>query len=153
MRVIYLVLTIAMLLVSGLVFAGYLQPAPVLVAFNPDGSGDAQGDMVTARFSDSALELIGCGVRYFDDGAGGSTEFGFCQARMDDGSEEGLRGFCNTTNSGLLDAMKATSDFSFVTFSWNAQSECTRIGFSTQSFYLPEFAKKQKESASALSEP
>ena len=28
-----------------------------------------------------------------------------------------------------------------------------RIGFSTQSFYLPEFAKKQKESASALSEP
>jgi hypothetical protein len=40
-----------------------------------------------------------------------------------------------------------------VTFSWNDQGECTRIGFSTQSFYLPEFAKKQKESASALPEP
>jgi hypothetical protein len=153
MRVKYLVLTIAMLLVSGLVFAGYLQPAPVQVTVNQDGSGQALGDMVTARFSDNSLELIGCGVRNIDDGAGGVIEFGFCQAVMDDGSEDGLSGFCNTFNSGLLNAMKATSDFSFVTFSWNDQGECTRIGFSTQSFYLPEFAKKQKESASALPEP
>ena len=38
----------------------------------------------------------------------------------------------------LLDAIKATADFSFVTFSWNEAGQCIRIGFSTQSFYIPE---------------
>jgi len=47
--------------------------------------------------------------------------------------------FCSTFDPDLLDAMKSVSDFSFITFSWNVAGECTRIGFSTQSFYLPNF--------------
>lgn len=90
--------------------------------------------MVTARFSDNYGEFIGCGVRVFEDGASSAFEFGFCQAEDADGE----RGFCNTQNAALLQAMKSTSDFSFTTFSWNADGECTRIGFSTQSFYIPE---------------
>ena len=136
--------TAALVLLSSMVFAGFLQPAPVLVEINADLSGFAQGDMATARFSASDLELIGCGIRTFDDGAGGVFETGFCQAVMDDGSAEGLRGFCNTQRSDLLDTLKATSDYSFVTFSWNADGECTRVGFSTQSFYIPESKEKAK---------
>ena len=38
----------------------------------------------------------------------------------------------------LVITMAATADFSFITFNWDENDECTRIGFSTQSFYLPE---------------
>lgn len=131
-----------MLVVSSLVYAGFTQPFSVEVIIQPDLSGIANGDMATARFADNDVELIGCGIRTFSDGAGGVFEFGFCQAVMDDGTEEGLRGFCSTQNSGLLDTMKATGDYSFVTFSWNEFGECTRIGFSTQSFYIPDSKAK-----------
>lgn len=143
MKVSHFAITASMLLVSGIVLAGYTQPAAVQVFVNPDGSGNAEGDMVTARFAESDVELIGCGVRSFDDGAGGVFETGFCQARMADGSPDGVSGFCNIFNAELLDTLRATSDFSFVTFSWNAFGECTRIGFSTQSFYIPEFRKEK----------
>ena len=143
MKMKQLLVTASMLLVSSLVFAGATNAVPVTVTLNEDGSGDALGDMVTARFSESTVELIGCGVRSFSDGVGGVIEFGFCQARMEDGSEEGLRGFCNTTNAGLLDAMKTTSNFAFVTFRWDANGECTNLGFSTQSVYIPKALKSK----------
>ena len=132
----------ALVLLSSMVFAGLVQPAPVMVTVNTDLSGFAQGDMATARFSASDLEMIGCGIRAIDDGAGGVFDFGFCQAIMDDGSAEGLSVFCSTQRSDLLDTMKSTSDFSFVTFAWNAAGECTRVGFSTQSFYIPDSKAK-----------
>lgn len=143
MKIRHIVITASMLCISGIVLAGYTQPAAVQVVINADGSGFAEGDMVTARFAENDVELIGCGVRTFEDGAGGIFESGFCQAVMPDGSPEGLRGFCNVFNPGLLDTMKATSDFSYVTFSWNASGECIRIGFSTQSFYVPDFRKEK----------
>ena len=144
MKVRHFVMTASMLLVSGIVLAGYTQPAAVQVLVNPDGSGFAEGDMVTARFADNDLDFIGCGVRTFADGAG-VFESGFCQARMADGSPDGVSGFCNVFNPELLDTMKATSDFSYVTFSWNEFGECTRIGFSTQSFYIPESLEGKKK--------
>ena len=98
----------------------------------------AEGDQWTARTSPGDLEFIGCGVRNFDDGVGGVTAFGFCQAEDADGD----RAFCNTANEDLLDAMEATSAFAYITFSWNLDGECIRIGNSTQSFYLPEFKTK-----------
>ena len=144
MKLKHLLSTAALVLLSSIVYAGLLQPAPVLVTVNADLSGDAQGDMATARFSASDLEFIGCGFRTIDDGAGGVLEFGFCQAGQDDGSAEGLRGFCSTQRADLLDTVRALSDYSFVTFSWNAAGECTRVGFSTQSFYIPESKVKAK---------
>lgn len=139
MKVKYLVLSL--LLFSSMTLAGYLQPAPVEVTLNPDGSGSATGDMISARFSDNDVEFIGCGIRAFDDGAGGVFYFGFCQAA----DSTDLHGFCSTQRSDLLDAVKSISDYSFITFSWNAAGECTLIGNSTQSFYIPELTDKNKK--------
>lgn len=119
---------------SSLAIAGMTQPAPIAVTLNGDGSGSAIGDMVTARYSENDIEFIGCGIRVYDDGAGGTFHYGFCQAS--DSAEN--RAFCTTQRSDILDVMKATSDYSFITFAWNTAGECTQIGFSTQSFYLPE---------------
>lgn len=120
------------------VMAGKVQPADVVVTTNGDGSGGATGDMVTARFADNDAVYIGCGFRTYDDGAGGSFQFGFCQAEDD----AGRAGFCSTERQDLLEAMKATSDYAFVTFRWDAAGECDHIGFSTQSFYISD--KKAK---------
>lgn len=125
----------ALALSSGLAVAGYVQPAPVTVTVNPDGSGAASGDMVTARFAPDAVSLMGCGTRTIDNGAGGTFHFGFCQAT----DAAGVQGFCSTTRADLLEAMHATGDFSFITFRWDVNGECTRIGTSTQSFYIPDF--------------
>ena len=118
--------------------AGLVQSQPVDVQANPDGSGIAFGNMVNARFADNDVEMIGCGIRVIDDGAGGNVQFGFCQAA----TATDVRGFCSTQRPDLLQAMKATGDFSFITFRWDADGECRSIGYSTQSFYIPE--KKAK---------
>ncbi len=120
--------------ISGAAIAGSVQPFPVDVDLT---TRIANGDMVTARYSANDNEFIGCGIRKFDDGAGGATAFGFCQAEDADGE----RGFCNTANEDLLDAISSSAAFSFVTFSWDEDGNCTRIGFSNQSFYLPKGLK------------
>ena len=118
----------------GAAIAGQVSPFPVDVDLT---TRIANGDMVTARYSANDNEFIGCGIRKFDDGAGGATAFGFCQAEDADGE----RGFCNTANEDLLDAISSSAAFSFVTFSWDEDGNCTRIGFSNQSFYLPKGLK------------
>jgi len=129
-----LVLATAMLVsVSG--YAGFTQPAPVMIDI--DGlDGTALGDMVSARNSENEFEFIGCGIRAFDDGAGGAFHTGFCQASI----EEGVTYTCFTDNKGLLEGLQMIADASFITFSWVDDGfgnlTCTRIGSSTQSFYL-----------------
>lgn len=127
--------------IPGLALAGYVQPAPVDITLNADGSGNATGDMVTARFADNEVEHIGCGVRIWKMADGSYLNWGFCQAR--DADEVNV--FCSTEDPDLLDVMKATSSYSFITFAWDTDEECTRIGFSTQSFYLPEHTDKKKK--------
>lgn len=120
-------------LLASAAIAGQTQPAPVDVDL---AMGFAQGDMLTARDDDDDDVFIGCGVREFDDGAGGAFSFGFCQA--EDAAAEAV--LCFTTNTDLLDAIRASSDRSFITFSFVDDGaggfNCTRIGFSNQSFYL-----------------
>ena len=115
---------------AGAAYAGLIQPAPVTIDLD---NRIASGDMLTARVSKNDFELIGCGIRQIDNGVNPPFSFGFCQATD---SDEQIA-FCSTLNDNLLDVMKASSAYSFVTFSWNENDECTRIGFSTQSFYLP----------------
>lgn len=130
-----------LMLFSSIAMAGFLQPAPVTVTINGDGSGSASGDMVSARFAPDDVTFIGCGMRAVDDGAGGTYEWGFCQAS----DAAGVRFTCFTEHAELIESMRATSDFSFLTFGWDADGQCTRVGFSTQSFYIPDFfAKKGK---------
>ena len=122
----------AFVLTGPVAFAGTVQPQTVTV----DLAGmAAQGDMATARFAPGDQDFIGCGVRKIADGAGGVFTIGFCQARNSAGDQI----LCNTTNPDLIGAMDSIGDYSFITFNWNADNECTRIGVSTQSFYIPNF--------------
>lgn len=127
----YLIAGVAAAFASTAAMAGMVQPAKVdvdLVNFI------AGGDLLSARYAPNKTEFIGCGVRKFDDGAGGATAFGFCQAE----DAEGDRAFCNTDNEDLLDAIEASADYGYVSFSWDEKTQrCTRIGFSNQSFYVP----------------
>jgi len=119
-------------ILSGAAIAGKVQPAPVVVDLANNTAG---GDMISARDAANENEFIGCGVRKFDDGAGGAWAYGFCQAE----DAKGNRAFCSTDNEDLLDAIEASADFGYVTFNWNPKTEtCTRIGFSNQSLYVPK---------------
>ncbi len=135
MKIKILLSTAALTLLAGVAFAGLVQPAPVMVDLD---NMNAQGDQWTARTANNDVEFIGCGNRVFDDGVN-SFSFGFCQAS--DSEENQIT--CFSQNANLLDAMKATSAFAFITFNWRDDgaggAECIRIGFSTQSFYLPDF--------------
>ena len=118
---------------SSATLAGLVSDVPVTVTLNADGSGNANGSMVTARFSKNDVEFIGCGVRRIDDGAGGVVLFAFCQAA----DAANVQGFCSTENPNLIASIGDQDDFSFITFSWNAAGECRSMGNSTQSFYIP----------------
>ena len=126
------VVAVLALITTG-VYAGSASPVAVEVDLD---NGFAQGDMVTSRYSSDKNEFIGCGSRHFDDGVF-SLRFGFCQAKDQDGDQA----VCFTENPDLLDRIDGISDFSFLTFGWIDDGfggfECVRIGFSTQSFYLP----------------
>jgi hypothetical protein len=134
MKVKYLLSTVAMTVLAGTAYAGLNQPAVVTVDLV---NMFASGDQLTARTADNDVEFIGCGIRIFDDG-GNAFTFGFCQAG--DSAEAEIT--CFTQNPELLAAMRSTSAYSFISFSWQDDggggAECTRIGFSTQSFYLPD---------------
>ena len=133
------ILAIAFLtLFSAIALAGMVVDGPVEIVLNEDGSGQAIGNMTSARYSDNDVEYIGCGTRNIDVGGGNFFQFAFCQAG--DAAEE--LAFCSTQNPDLVGALEAIADHSFVIFSFDANGECTRIGFSTQSFYLPEAPKK-----------
>ena len=108
---------------------------------NPDGSGTAKGDMWTARNADNDVDFIGCGLRSFNDGQGNVWQWGFCNSN----NAAGEQGICFTENRALLDEMRAMSDTSFVIFTWNADGECTFVGYSTQSFYLPDMEKVKED--------
>lgn len=111
------------------------------VDVNLDGR-TAFGGQLSAKTSANTNEFIGCGTRIFDDGLGNSFAFGFCQA--EDAAGDAI--FCSTQTPTLIDAMKSLTAYGFITFSWREVAtdvfECTRVGFSTQSVYLPD--KKAK---------
>ena len=144
MRRIKILIAAAAALVSTGAVAGLYQPAPFDVDLI---NQQAQGDMLFARNSESETAFIGCGVRAIEDGSGGLFKFGFCQAE----DVEGDMIVCLTLNPALIDEMRQSNDSSFITFSWDTgpgpdENTCTRVGFSTQSFYLtePENATKKQ---------
>jgi len=86
------------------------------------------------------VEFIGCGIRVTSDGVGGTFQFGFCQAA----DSAGVQITSFTEDAGLLETLRSISDFAYIIFNWDEHEECTRIGISTQSFYLPDFTIKGK---------
>lgn len=148
MRTKYIMFLMALSLFSVTVFAGYEQPAPVTINLY-EGGGNAGGDMISARNSDNDFAFIGCGIRAFEVGEGDMYYWGFCQASV----EEAGTSTCTTENIDLLEGLNVVSDSSYLTFSWteevdelgNVSLTCTRIGSSTQSFYLQKGQKSKPE--------
>lgn len=118
-------------------YAGFAQPAPVDVDL---AGGVALGDQLSARMDADPDVFIGCGTRTIRTGGGTLVRTGFCQAR--DAADDQV--LCFTQDADLLDAMQATTDYAFITFSFVDDGaggfECRRIGHSTQSFYLFDFS-------------
>jgi len=119
--------------ISSIAMAGLAKTVPVTVTVNADGSGNASGNMASARASGNDVEYIGCGVRKFVNPTGGVNTYGFCQAS----DAAGVTVSCSTNNAELLDAVENVADFSYVSFSYDAEGQCQFIGVSTQSFYIP----------------
>ena len=122
---------------SSIVLAGATLSVPVEIDVD---ARTAFGDMVTARYSDNDDELIGCGIRHIQAGPT-VIKFAFCQAVNGPAPENFA--VCNTLDPDLVEAVHALSSFSFITFGWNEDGECTRVGSSTQSVYLPAFKLKK----------
>jgi len=97
----------------------------------------AYGSMTAARFSKNKDELIGCGTRTFTFEDGTSYEWGFCQASL--AEEENV--MCSTEDANLIRQINSVTDNSYIVFQWNEEGQCTHVGHSTQSFYIP--GKKQ----------
>lgn len=132
-------LTLTLLpLLSSIAFAGLVwtpadQFGTVEVTVNADESGFATGVMSLARFSTNDVEAIGCGTRFYD----GGFIWGFCQATDSDG----VHVVCLTFDPIFVDGISGINPYSFILFEWNSDGDCTRIGFSTQSFQIPDFKK------------
>lgn len=116
--------------------AGLYQPAPLTVDLD---NRIATGDMASVSGSKDNTAFIGCGTRRTSlPDFGIDFRFGFCQA----GDDLGNQITCFTEDPALLDEMRAGNDGSFITFSWDWDVEpggsctLTRVGFSTQSFYI-----------------
>jgi hypothetical protein len=134
MKIKYMVSAAVLVLLAGIAKGGFVLPVPVDVNLV---NMTAIGDQWAARSSANDIEFIGCGTRHFDDGSGNSFRFGFCQAQDADGDSI----TCFTQLDTLMDEMRMNNDFAFITFNWqddgSGGAECIRVGFSSQSFYLP----------------
>lgn len=130
-----LVLGAFLALVGGVAVGGQYAPAPLTIDFD---NLVATGDMYTARLAGNPGDLIGCGIR---SPAPGYT-FAFCQARLGPSDDQLVQ--CFTEDPAHVATVGAMDDFSYVLFRWDADGNCTSVGNSTQSLYLPEFFKTDK---------
>ena len=89
MKIRYLLPMAIFALMAGIASAGRVQPAPVVVDLD---NRFAFGDQWTARTANNDVDLIGCGIRVFDDG-NNPFAFGFCQATNSDGVFHFLNSF------------------------------------------------------------
>lgn len=120
------------------VIAGSAIEAPVEINLE---TNSASGNMKTARFSKNDSEQIGCGTRTI-----GATDYspafswGFCQAQVIEG--ESVMCFAYD-NPELVDQIKSLASFSYISFRWDDEGNCTYAGSSTQSQYIPSKGFKQ----------
>ena len=130
MKIKTLIVSAIFTLASSLAFAGKYTEALVLI---DTVEKTAMGSTTAARFSENENELIGCGTRTFAFGDGTAFNWGFCQASL--AEEENV--LCFTEDANLIEQINSVSDNAFITFRWDDNGECTYVGHSTQSFYIP----------------
>ncbi|NVJ51154.1 MAG: hypothetical protein HWE13_00055 [Gammaproteobacteria bacterium] len=121
--------------------AGLVTESPVVIDME---NRVASGNMKSARYSENEFEMIGCGTRTYASLPDGtpSFSFGFCQAQLED---QGNVICFFYDKPEMLQQVQALASNSFVTFRWDENGDCTFIGNSTQSFYLPENKKESKK--------
>jgi len=122
-------------LVGGIASGGAYLPFPLTIDLD---NQEATGDMYTVRLSGNPGDFIGCGIRSPAPG----YAFAFCQARLGPSDDQLVQ--CFTEDPAHVAAVAAMDDFSYIQFAWDADGNCTSVGNSTQSFYLPEFYKSDK---------
>jgi hypothetical protein len=127
-------------LVGGVAAGGSYRPVPLTIDF--DGKV-ATGGMYSARVSGNPNAFIGCGIRTPVAG----VTFAFCQANLgplpgDGSAPESVS--CFTEDPSAIATIGALDDFSWISFRWDDNGECTSVSNSTQSFYLPDFYKTDK---------
>ncbi|WP_298776491.1 hypothetical protein [uncultured Shewanella sp.] len=143
MKLNILPLTLLFTSLSSSVFAGEATTIPVSIDMD---NKLAQGNMASARISNNPFENIGCGtssIVYQSDLKTEVVSYGFCQARIGEGEDNGAFIFCNTDNPEIIKSMRALNDYSYIRFRWNDNQECTSVYSSTQSFYIPNFILKR----------
>lgn len=118
-------------LTSGSTMAGVVNDFNVTIDLT---ERTAMGNMKTARFSADAEEFIDCGTRTARNPDGTIFYWSFCQAGLSTSEENA---FCFTQDIELINQIRSMSTYSFVTFRWDESGECTYVGQSTQSFYIP----------------
>lgn len=113
--------------------AGTVVIVPVEVTVYPEGGGSASGSMGAARFSTQPLELISCtaGVIALDDQA--YIPWARCIART---GSNGI-GFCYTEHPALVEVVHSISDYSLISFTWDANESCQTISIGTKSQLIP----------------
>lgn len=138
MKMKYLLSAAVLTLMTPIALAGFVQTVPVMVDFD---NRIAHGDQLTARVSPNDVESVGCASRAIADGINPLFEFAFCDAT----DSAGVHITCFTFDADLVHAVRAASAYAYIQFGWNENEECTRIGFSTRSIYLPDPSLKSKE--------
>lgn len=139
MKLNQLLLGAALALVGGVAAGGAYRPVPLTIDFE---NRVALGDMYSARLSGNPGAYIGCGIR----NSAGVT-FAFCQANLGPLPEDGSAPesvSCFTEDPSAIATIGALDDFSWISFRWDENDECTSVSNSTQSFYLPDFFKTEK---------
>ncbi|GHA17930.1 hypothetical protein GCM10008090_29570 [Arenicella chitinivorans] len=125
------VMLLSLLWFSSAAYCGDYQPAELKIDLE---ARQASGDMFTVRHADDDKALIGCGVRHYLSG-NEVIQYGFCQANS---SAMEVGAFCETDNPAMVAAISAITTYSYIVFHWDKAGECTFIGNSSQSFYLPK---------------
>lgn len=122
---------LSLLALSMTASGGAYQPAELKIDLE---ARQASGDMFTVRHASDEKAMIGCGVRHYLSGDE-VIQYAFCQANS---SLVETGAFCETDKPAMVAAVSAISSYSYIVFHWDKAGECTFIGNSSQSFYLPK---------------
>ncbi|XYI02308.1 hypothetical protein ACMHYB_22115 [Sorangium sp. So ce1128] len=92
-------------------------------------ASEASGTAYAARTSSNSVERIDCEVNGYSSG----TATVCCFAT----NAAGVFKECSSFFAGIVAAAQAISDYSAISFSWNAQGSCTSLSVHSGSRFLP----------------
>jgi hypothetical protein len=113
---------------AGAAVAGLKSTQPTTVVNEPSGAGHASGIISAARESDNDVEFLRCTIA-----TDKTSQQAVCSAR----TAAGTIGQCWTQDARLLSAISNIRPDSFVTVTWAANGECTKIENDISSVWGP----------------